>query len=361
MDSSQKLQNGLSICSGYGGIELGLSLAGVRHRTVAFLEIEAYAVANLVAKMEQGHLVPAPVWTNLKTFPMEAFRGRVDFITAGYPCQPFSCAGQRKGTDDPRHLWPHLRRIYKTIHPRWMLFENVEGHVTLGLSTVISDLEEDGYRTTWGLFTAAEVGAPHRRKRVFILAESVQSRTSGQCEDRALPKDGRDAVQSNRLQTTEEVDVGGNCDSGKPKELAHSNNQRERTGCGEIQKEDGKIPQRNDDAEFEQSSEIVADCQHVNVQRKRSNNDTERWEEPNGPAGLCCGTNWPSRPGEPQHEWEEPRTVERKLGGTADGIEGGVDAITNRVDRLRLCGNGVCPQQCAKAYKVLYERIKVAI
>ena len=311
MDTTEQL--GISFCTGYGGIERGLELAGLKHRIIAHVEIESYAIANLVAKMEQGHLVPAPVWTNLKTFPMEEFRGKLDFITAGYPCQPFSCAGQRKGTDDPRHLWPHLRRIYQTIRPRWMLFENVEGHVTLGLSTVISDLEEDGYRTTWGLFTAAEVGAPHRRKRVFILARLENSISIGW---RGRSKSG-DEIRGSGM--PEDKTTG----SGASQEVVGDSHEQGLEGHG-LQ----SIP-------TQKTGHTISDS--------------------------CYETRWPSRPGEPQHDWEEPRTVERKLDGATYGIRSGVDAITNRVDRLRLCGNGVCPQQCAKAYKVLYERIKVAL
>jgi len=90
-------QNIISFCSGYGGLDRGIELAGVKTRTVAYVEIEAFAITNLVAKMETGLLVPAPLWTNLKTFPLERFSRRVHGITAGYPCQPFSCAGRRGG------------------------------------------------------------------------------------------------------------------------------------------------------------------------------------------------------------------------------------------------------------------------
>jgi DNA (cytosine-5)-methyltransferase 1 len=172
VDNSQKLPSVLSFCSGYGGIERGLDLAGFEHRVIAYVEIEAFAIANLVAKMEADALVSAPVYTNLKTFPAQLFRGKVDLITGGYPCQPFSAAGQRKGTEDPRHLWPYIREHIQTIKPNRCLFENVEGHISLGLREVIADLEEDGYSATWGIFSAEEVGAPHRRKRVFILANA---------------------------------------------------------------------------------------------------------------------------------------------------------------------------------------------
>ncbi len=170
VDSTKELPTLLSFCSGYCGIERGIERVIGPVRTLAHVEIEAFAVANLVDKMEQGRMVPAPVWTDVKTFPAEMFRGCVDILTAGYPCQPFSAAGKRKGADDPRHLWPFIRKHIQTIRPSICFFENVEGHISLGLSTVLSDLEEDGYSTSWGIFSAAEVGAPHQRKRVYIMA-----------------------------------------------------------------------------------------------------------------------------------------------------------------------------------------------
>jgi len=172
VDNTQESRTVLSLCTGYGGIERGLELAGVRTRTLAHVEIEAFAAANLVAKMEEGKLVPAPVWTNLKTLNGRVFRNRVSILTGGYPCQPFSQAGKRLGSEDPRHLWPDIKRLIKSVRPVQCFFENVEGHITKGLREVIEDLEGLGYRTTWGIFSAREVGAPHLRKRVFILAHA---------------------------------------------------------------------------------------------------------------------------------------------------------------------------------------------
>ena len=103
---------------------------------------------------------------------MEMFRGdSIDLLTGGYPCQPFSMAGKQLGIDDPRHLWPYILTIIATIKPKRCYFENVDGHINNGLEQVLEELEGVGYRTTWGVFSAEEVGAPHQRKRVFILGE----------------------------------------------------------------------------------------------------------------------------------------------------------------------------------------------
>src|SRR5690606_19161558 len=98
------------------------------------------------------------------------WRGAVDIVTAGYPCQPFSVAGKRRGADDPRHLWPHVARIIGEIKPPFVFLENVAHHLRLGFPEVAAGLVGMGYRLAAGLFTAAEVGAPHRRERLFILA-----------------------------------------------------------------------------------------------------------------------------------------------------------------------------------------------
>ena len=174
MDTAKTITH-LGLCAGYGGLELGLKRVIPTLRSVALCEIESFAVANLVSKMEAGLMDPAPIWTDLKTFPWESFRDRVDILTGGYPCQPFSAAGKRLGGEDPRHLWPHISRGISILQPRVCFFENVEGHITCGLHHVLCDLGRLGYRTTWGLFSASECGAPHQRKRVFILAMANDS------------------------------------------------------------------------------------------------------------------------------------------------------------------------------------------
>lgn len=162
--------NVLSLCAGIGGIDLGLRLAIPAARTVCWVENEITAVEKLVARMEDGALDPAPVWTDLKTFDGKPWRGRVDILTAGYPCQPFSCAGQQRGTKDPRHLWPYAARVVGQVQPAIVFLENVENHLRIGYEQVRGELQQLGYTVTEGVFSAEEVGAPHLRKRLFILA-----------------------------------------------------------------------------------------------------------------------------------------------------------------------------------------------
>ena len=134
------------------------------------VERETYAAASLVARMEDAALDHAPLWDDIASFDGRPWRGAVDIVTAGYPCQPFSVAGKRRGADDPRHLWPHVARIIGEVEPPFVFLENVAHHLRLGFPEVAAGLVGMGYRLAAGLFTAAEVGAPHRRERLFILA-----------------------------------------------------------------------------------------------------------------------------------------------------------------------------------------------
>lgn len=252
----------LEMCAGYGGIGLGIkNIFGERLRTLAYCELEGFAQANLISKMEKGLLDAAPIWNDLKTFPYESFHGLVDVLIAGYPCQPFSAAGKRAGKEDPRHLWPWIADGIRLLQPTMCLFENVEGHISLGLSTVISDLEELGYKVSWGIFSAREVGAPHQRKRVFILAHRKDERLGRWAPERWEGQD-RQEWREIRHQPVRQGDCGT--------ELALTSSIGSAAGFPRPQ----------------QGHEGIA-----------------------GVADNCGDQAWPSRPGEPQYAWEPPRVT----------------------------------------------------
>lgn len=168
----------LSLCSGVGGLDLGLKLARRDASTVCYCEIEAYCIQVLVERIKEGWLDDAPIWSDLKAFDCEPWRGKVDCVIGGYPCQPFSTAGQRRGADDPRHLWPNIRAIVECLKPSECFFENVAGHLSLGFETVADDLQTMGYKVAAGLFTAEEIGTPHKRERLFIVAKMDNATSS---------------------------------------------------------------------------------------------------------------------------------------------------------------------------------------
>jgi len=200
----------LSLCTGYEGIGLGLRRVLPDVREIAYVEIEAFAIANLANKIEKGWLDEAPIYTNLKTFPYRKFRGRVDILSGGFPCQGFSHAGNKKGVDDPRHLFPFIAKGITECRPRIVFLENVEGIISSKthegesvLQYVLRTLEEMGYRAEAGVFSASEVGAPHQRKRVFILGisnseiERCRGWESGDDCDREWVQESSEEKQSN--------------------------------------------------------------------------------------------------------------------------------------------------------------------
>lgn len=172
----------LDLFSGIGGFSIGLEKAGFE--TVAFCEIEDYPRAVL-----RRHWPDIPIYRDVKQLTGEQLRADgiiPDVIVGGYPCQPFSLAGVRRGEEDDRHLWPEVRRLVNEIRPTWCIFENVAGHITMGLDEVLSDLEAEGYATRPFVIPACGVDAPHRRDRVFVVAYSNRSsdrRTSRQDEE----------------------------------------------------------------------------------------------------------------------------------------------------------------------------------
>ena len=251
----------------------------------------------------------------------------MDLIVGGYPCQPFSSAGKRLGEDDPRHLWPEIRRITKEIKPRFVFFENVAGHLTLGLCDVLRDLQEMGFRCSAGLFTAEEVGASHRRERLFILG--MANRDSG------MPRSESSDWRAERIKKESD-------DHGCGRELAD-------TVCKLCQR-------RMAPEERERLSTFEHDCGELaDAMSNRSQGIDETWTT-DGTTERSDGSKLPDFPPGPkdfdawrriieQHKELSP-SIEREFHRMDDGL-------ASRVDRLRACGNGVVPLVAAYAFTTL--------
>lgn len=166
----------IGLCSGVGMLEEGIS-AGLRYfgrkpRVLCHVERDAYAASVLLARMEVKAMEPSPVWVgNLEAVRWEQFAGAVDIVCAGFPCQPHSMAGSRKGTDDDRWIWPAIADCIRRVGPSIVVLENVPGlRSSGGFAPVLADLASLGFRIEWDSVRASDVGASHQRERVFVMA-----------------------------------------------------------------------------------------------------------------------------------------------------------------------------------------------
>lgn len=168
--------NELALFAGGGGSILAGKLLG--WRTVCAVEIDSYARSILLARQRDGILEPFPVWDDVTTFNGKPWRGRVDVITAGFPCQDISAAGTGAGIENGARsgLWKEAARIIGEILPSFALLENSPMLTNRGLGIVLRDLAEMGYNAEWGVFSAKEIGFPHQRERIFIVAHSIEKR-----------------------------------------------------------------------------------------------------------------------------------------------------------------------------------------
>ena len=179
--------NELSLFSGIGGGALGSKLLG--HRIIGYVENDPYCQKVLKQRISDGILDAAPVFGDIRDFIGSGFAGTyssmVDLVTAGFPCQPFSVAGKRKGAGDERNMWPSTIECIRIIRPRFAFLENVPGLLSSGyFGRVLGDLAESGYDAKWTCLGADDIGANHRRKRLWILAyaDSMRELQSERCE-----------------------------------------------------------------------------------------------------------------------------------------------------------------------------------
>jgi DNA (cytosine-5)-methyltransferase 1 len=345
----------LSLCTGAGGLDLGIKLAVPTARTICAVEIEAYACEILASRMEDTHLDDAPIWTNLRTFDGTSWRGTVDCITGGYPCQPFSVAGKQRGKDDPRHLWPDVARIVAEIEPAFCFFENVGNHLRLGFDEVAGELRGMGYEVAAGLFTAEEIGAPHKRERLFILAHAPVAQSGRDREHRGPEPVGRAGEAMAHPERRFEARGSSGCSdpssAGAYGESAGSGALVVNTtqfGWGERRAEH-VVRSGRDTITLAGSS--VADSQCVGRQISVAGGYTSvkgaRTGIPPFPPGLGDIAGW-------QRVLTTHPELAPALSRAESELYGMANGLADRVDRLRACGNGVVPDVAAFAFRTLY-------
>lgn len=405
--------NGLALCTGGGGLEAALHIVSSRYRTICAVERQAYAAAAFVEWMEKTKMGACPVWDDVTTFDPGPWCGLVDIITAGYPCQPFSYAGKGLGENDPRHLWPFIYRHICALMPPLVFCENVAAHLTRGFETVKGNLERIGYTVAAGIFSAAEVGAPHLRERLFILGQLENPELHG-CQGRyaqwggansallssqdVFPDTSGSAVQTGAEQPGRDTgadthwggtrpDVADNQSLGRSQgwpEPAREQGRPCPTGSGSGMGDPNSIHcDRRSDIEGGGQERGTASCRASHV--GHADNNAER-------AGLCpecsqgCGGGgrhcdsgcqmgnadraglqigpgnaratdytftgwpWPAGRGADQHGWEKPRLIKSGMGGTAYGVGA-------RSEQLLVLGNGVVPVAGAMAFVALWREL----
>ncbi len=296
----------LDLFSGIGGFSLGLGWAGFT--TVAFCEYDEKA--QLVLKK---HWTDIPIFPNIRHLTYEGLKAyeikTIDVICGGFPCQPFSTAGKQRGTEDDRYLWPEMFRLIKEIRPTWVIGENVAGIIKMALDTVLSDLESIGYSTRPFNIPACAVGAPHQRKRIWIIAHTNHSTRSTE------QKRKREECSQKPLRCSED-----GMESGRYVSNPTSWPQRRRRIS---------VLRENIQTSRERTSSTTTGlCKAIPDSNKQHGN--------NGGLGASqvCGERSEETKIQRHTNWWK---VESDVGRVVDGFPG-------RMDRLRQLGNAVVPQ-----------------
>ncbi len=223
----------LDLFSGIGGFSYAAEKLIGGYETVAFCEMDDFC-----QKVLKKHWPDVPIFDDVRT--LDATRlGRIDIVTGGYPCQPFSQAGKRQGEKDERHLWPEMLRIIKSCKPRYVLAENVAGHVKLGLDQVLTDLENEGYTTRAIIIPACAKNAPHRRDRVWIIGQLTTNtnNTGNRASRRSVDQEQQTIEQGWKEQSLfepsrhDEAMADSKCNSKRP---THRSNQRKNSKRWEV-------------------------------------------------------------------------------------------------------------------------------
>lgn len=316
----------LSLFSGIGGVDLAAEMAG-------FTTVGQCEWADYPTKVLEKHWPDVPRWRDIRELTGESFYERtglrtVDLISGGFPCQPFSVAGNQKGKGDDRYLWPEMLRVIRELTPRWILGENVPGILRIAADDVCADLESENYEIGIFDYEAAAVGAAHRRERIFFVAHATDVQCNAGAKERGAYVADTDRP---RPQGRERGSV------------------QERTGECAVGEGGAYVA----DAEGEQAGGVFEQQFQFNVGDggERRGQATTRPTQ-FGMGGTADGLpDWfysvgmIAGPGESQYPWEPPRVA---------------TGIPHRADRLRALGNAVVPQQVYPILAAIAEIIRIS-
>ena len=279
--------NELALFAGAGGGILGGKLLG--WRTVCAVEWEPYPASVLVARQNDGLLPPFPIWDDVQTFDGRPWRGIVDVVSGGFPCQDISAAGKGAGIDGERSgMWREMARVVSEVRPRYVFVENSPMLITRGLERVLGDLTALGYDTKWTVMGAADVGANHQRDRIWIFATNSDSKR-----------------------------WNGRIGDWEKRQILHDKNRNATQDKSEWQ------------GWFSWSRKVGSNVADTDCAQRKGNKCAQRIEKEYTDTGSASW--WQSEP---------------DVGRVADGVAA-------RVDRLKAIGNGQVPLCAATAWRLL--------
>jgi len=331
--------NELHLFAGAGGGILGGMLLG--HTPVCAVEIEEYPRRVLLQRQRDGILPRFPIWDDIQTFDGKPWRGRVDVVAGGFPCQDISAAGKGAGIEGKRSgLWGEMARVIGEIQPRFVFVENSPLLVGRGLAVVLSDLAEMGYDARWCVLGADDAGAPHRRKRIWIMGHAIGAGLEGHAGNvhhghepgwigaNAIGSTGKAGLSQGNLEKSSSTRAGD-----FHREAGNKNGRAGGEHVPSLRQGDGQNGSNRADPTSKSEMDVA---------------DAER----TAAAGWSAGLGWRKRtPGEDEEGGSSRNAywiTEPKLGRVADGV-------ACRVDRLKAIGNGQVPHVAALAWNILRE------
>ena len=378
----------LALFAGAGGGILGGHLLG--WRTVCAVEYNRYAASVLAARQNDGTLRPFPIWNDVQTFDGKPWRGRVDVVSGGFPCQDISAAGKGKGIEGERSgLWKEFARIIYEVGPRHVFVENSPILTVRGIHVVLGDLAAMGYDAAWGVLGANSVGAPHKRERIWIVGQLSdagrvrfnprgaeqplqRAREDGTIQHMADAESSQSGFEAERKRGTGAVRRNSNSrriagKGGIETDVADAGHLRGRDGAEPDETEFAALTGRSEVADsvsirrysdrlrWEPEEEITA---LRNYDSPLADTYSERFESEEGyrklegqrlssPSDKRRGRSWEF----PAPSWWE---AEPDVGRVVDGL-------AYRVDRLRAIGNGQVPAVAARAFEYLYTQLNLVI
>jgi DNA (cytosine-5)-methyltransferase 1 len=305
-----------SLCTGYGGLDMAVE-AYFDAEMVWCAENDKYASKVIKERFDKPNLgdIKQIDWKSLEP---------IDILTAGYPCQPFSHAGQRKGENDERHIWPYILKGISILRPKFIILENVRGHLSLGFKEVLSDLAQNGYDAKWRVVRASDVGAPHQRARLFIIAYSNSK--------------GFQRTWDKTNDLTDGFTSDSDCDA-----------------CEKSRRADTSIRTTSDGLQTGQNKGQTR-CKHRCSCEADCNTDNQY--QPHNRQVSKLGRRFISRR-EMHLQTIPPTLVENRLNARfveyIMGLPGGwvSDLDLSRSQQLKMLGNGVVPQQAYHALQLL--------